>query len=300
MQEIANLNRFYKRQNKLFFEYGPGGMPYAKIRTERARATIAMYGGQLVSYRPASSEHDLFYLSKYSLYHQGKAIRGGIPICWPWFGDDPTSQGKQAHGFARNIFWQVEDVHIRDNVVTIKLEMQSSSTTKQWWRHDFKLTKVLTIGDELTITLTTENKGWRNMTLSEALHSYFMIGDINQASVVGLDQVEYLDKTQNFAQFRQIGDIKVESEFDRIYLDTPNTVKVIDPVLNRQIHIEQSGAQNFVVWNPWHKAQSMADVQDVAYQNFICVETANALPGSIVIPAKQTHSMQVKYRLSEL
>lgn len=300
VQDIASLNRFYSRPNKIFFEEGPNGFPLAKIRTKWSRATIAMYGGQLVSFKPVSCEQDLFYLSEKAIYQQGKAIRGGVPLCWPWFGDDPDAMGRQAHGFARNLFWEVLDTRIQNDVVTITLGMDSSVTTKQWWPHDFKLRKTLTIGESLSISLTTENCGGVTMPLSEALHSYFLVGDISQVAVSGLDKVDYLDKTRGFAEFRQQGDIRVDAECDRVFLETANHVWINDASLNRQIEIEHQGAGNFVVWNPWDKAADLADMPDQDYQQFICVETANALANSVLIEPGNTHTMSVSYTINPL
>jgi glucose-6-phosphate 1-epimerase len=297
-QDVASLNRFYSRHKKLFFEEGPNGFPLLKIRTERARATVAMYGAQLVSYKPGHSAHDLFYLSEQAIYQPGKAIRGGVPLCWPWFGDDPDGKGRQAHGFVRNMFWELLDTRIYDNVVIATFGMESNKETKKkWWKQDFKLQKTMTLGDDLTISLTTENTGKKPLTLSEALHSYFLIGDINQTTVAGLDSCLYLDKTMGFAQEQQHGDIKVKAEYDRIFIDSPNAVVINDPVLERRILVKHSGAENFVIWNPWDKAASMADLPDDGYQQFLCVETANALANCVTVQPGESHTMEVHYEI---
>jgi glucose-6-phosphate 1-epimerase len=300
-QDVASLNRFYSRYKRIYFEEGPGGFPLAKIRTEKASATVAMYGGQLVSYKPAHAEHDLFYLSEQAIYQQGKAIRGGVPLCWPWFGDDPEGEGRQAHGFVRNMFWELLDTRIYDEVVHATFGMESTKLTKKnWWQHDFKLQKKLTIGEDLTIELTTENCGNKPLTLSEALHSYFLIGDVDQVAVCGLDGTDYLDKTQGFAQLRQEHDVTIDKEYDSIFIEAPNSAIIHDPVLSRKINIQHDGAENFVIWNPWDKAANMADLPDEDYKKFICVETANALANTIRVEPGKTHTMKVQYDIKDI
>ena len=298
MQELNTLNRIYGREDKVRFVDGPSGMPLIEILTDRAQAKLALYGGQVLSFKPASAEHDLFYLSKNAVYQQGKAIRGGVPVCWPWFGDDPGALGRQAHGFARNLFWDVLDSQIHDDNVEITLGLESTATSKQWWPSEFRLRKKIHIGDSLNISLTTENKGEIPFSISKALHSYFRVGSIQQTHVSGLDGVDYLDKTLGFAKQKQKGDITANRETDRVYLDAPRNVSIIDRVLRRRIDIEHDGADNFVVWNPWDKAAAFDDMSAHDYEQFICVETANAIANSVIIAPGASHHMQVSYRIS--
>jgi glucose-6-phosphate 1-epimerase len=301
-QSVANLNRVYSRHNKLFFEEGPSGFPLAQIRTERGSATLAMYGAQLIGFKPAHSEHDLFYLSDDAVYQAGKAIRGGAPLCWPWFGADPDDAGHQAHGFVRNMFWELLDTRIHDNVVSATFGIESSHVTHhEWWDHDFKLRKTITVGDELTVSLTTENLDDQPLRMSEALHSYLLVGDVTKARVKGLEKTAYLDKTLDFSQDIQQGDITISEEFDRIYLESPHKVELIDPSLNRKVTVQQQGAENFVVWNPWQeKAKQLADMPDADFNSFLCIETANALDYAVTIPAGHSHTMQVNYKIEQL
>ena len=297
MQDLNTLNRIFGREDNIQFIEGPKGMPLIKVATAKADATIALYGGQILSFKPANAEHDLFYLSKKAIYQQGKAIRGGVPVCWPWFGDDPGSLGRQAHGFARNLFWDVLDCQLHNDIVEITLGLDSTATSKQWWPGEFSLRKKVVISDELTISLTTENKGEIPFSISKALHSYFLVGDIRQTRVSGLDGVEYLDKTKGYAQHEQMGDITAEQETDRVYLNAPSKVNIVDASLQRRIEIEHVGADNFVVWNPWDKAEKLTDMPAEDYQQFICVETANAIANSVIVAPGARHVMQANYRI---
>jgi glucose-6-phosphate 1-epimerase len=245
-------------------------------------------------------EHDLFYLSEKAIYQQGKAIRGGVPVCWPWFGEDPSKLGRQAHGFARNLLWNVLDCQLHDDIVEITLGLESTATSKQWWPNEFRLRKKIVIGEQLDIALTTENRGEIPFSISKALHSYFLVGDISQITVVGLDGLDYLDKTLDFSKQTQVGDITPFAETDRVYLASPARVDIIDEALKRQINIEQSGAENIVVWNPWTRASLLNDMDASDYRKFICVETANAIANSVIIAPGASHQMQVKYNVSSI
>lgn len=298
MQNLNYLNRIFGREDKIQFIEGPSGMPLIEVATSRATAKVALYGGQMLSFKPVGADHDLFYLSQTAIYQQGKSIRGGAPLCWPWFGDDPGSLGRQAHGFARNLFWDVLDSQIHDDNVEITLGLESTATSKQWWPSEFRLRKKIHVGDKLSISLTTENKGEIPFSISKALHSYFLVGDINQTRVSGLDGIDYLDKTLDFAKHKQAGDITANKETDRVYLNAPTKVQIVDPALKRRIEIEHNGADNFVVWNPWDKAANLKDMPAEDYEQFICVETANAIANSVIIAPGAAHSMQVSYAIN--
>ncbi|WP_438970050.1 D-hexose-6-phosphate mutarotase [Methylophaga sp.] len=298
MQDLNYLNRIFGREDKIQFVEGPAGMPLIELATARASARVALYGGQILSFKPVGAEHDLFYLSQKAIYQQGKAIRGGAPLCWPWFGDDPGNLGRQPHGFARNLFWEVLDSQIHDDNAEITLGLESTATSKQWWPSEFRLRKKIHVGEKLSISLTTENKGEIPFSISKALHSYFRVGDITQTRVSGLDGIDYLDKTLGFAQHRQAGDIHADKETDRVYLDAPKRVEIIDAMFKRRIEIEHNGADNFVVWNPWDKAATFKDMPAEDYAQFICVETANAIANSVIIAPGAAHNMQVSYSIN--
>ena len=298
MQDIQTLNRIFSRDEQLQFTIGAGDMPFIQVNTAQASATIALHGAQILSFKPHNSSHDLFYLSEESTYQQGKAIRGGVPLCWPWFGDDPVDLGRPAHGFARNLFWEVLDCQLHNDVAEITLGLESTATSKQWWPGEFRLRKKIIISDQLAIALTTENRGEIAFSISQALHSYFLVGDIKQVKIDGLADCDYLDKLQNFASFTQTDtELSVASEVDRVYLNTQQGVSIIDHALHRKIHISHQGADNYVVWNPWQQAASLADMKAQDYQHFLCVESANALANSVIIAPGAAYQIMVNYQL---
>jgi glucose-6-phosphate 1-epimerase len=299
MQNLSELNKQFALAGRVEFVAGVGAMPQILVNTEQAQASIALYGGQVLSYQPAGMD-ELLYLSEQAIFEQGKAIRGGIPVCWPWFGDDPMKIGRQAHGFARNLYWDVLSVVESEHGVQIVLGLHSNATTQQWWQAEFDLKQTITVGASLDIKLITKNTGNSMLTLSEALHSYFKVSDVSQVSVEGLDQIDYLDKTTGFSQQTQHGDIKIEQETDWVFLSGISPLTVVDPALNRKITIQHQGANNAVVWNPWDKAAQLKDMPDADYQAFLCVETANALAESVSLAAGESHTMSVCYQITSL
>lgn len=275
---IEQLNSDYGIADQLRFSSGKGDLPVVEINNSHAQALISVYAGQVLSYRPKSAPEDLMFLSEKAYYQAGKAIKGGIPICWPWFGPDPEGKGRASHGFVRNRLWSVQSTTTTPEQETkVKLGLQDTSETREIWPHAFELSIEITVGTTLSVELSTRNTGDQPFTITQALHTYFKIGDIASVKVAGLEDKEYIDKVDNGTQKHQSGLIAIAEEVDRIYTDVPSALVVEDPALNRKIHIHSTGSQTAIVWNPWiDNAAKMADLADDDYKKFVCVETANA------------------------
>lgn len=298
MQDIENLNRQFALANSLNFVAGPNGTVMINIETPAATAQICTYGAQVLSFKPSMVDEDLLFLSPQSAYGDGKAIRGGVPICWPWFGDDPSGYGRPAHGFARNQVWQVIKTGQADNgAVSVMLQLLPNEVSRKYWHCEFKLQFTITVGDSLSMALTTENTDMESFVISQALHTYFNIGDIENLHLRGLDNYHYLDKTLNFDQKLQQGDVNFVAETDRIYLQSPEQLFIEDAALNRRVVIQSQGSQTTVVWNPWNKAVTLSDMDNDAYQRFICVETANAADDSIELAPGEAHTLTAQYQI---
>lgn len=301
MQDIENLNQQFALVDALTFIDGPNGTVMMDIKTPQAEAKICTYGAQVLSFKPAASHEDMMFLSPQSAYGDGKAIRGGVPICWPWFGNDPSGHGRPAHGFARNQVWQVIDTQQTDEgTVSVRLQLLPSEQSHQYWHCQFALQLTVTIGDSLKMALTTENRDHESFVISQALHTYFNIGDIEKLHLRGLDNYHYLDKTLNFTEKLQQGDVRFYTETDRIYLHSPEQLFIEDEALKRRIVIESHGSHTTVVWNPWNKVVILKDMLTDAYQRFICVETANAADDSIELAPGDSHTLYAEYRMLDL
>ena len=297
--QTKNLNKNYGITDQLVFTTDQSDFIYANIQTAQASATISLYGGQVLSYKPANASDDLLFLSEQAYYKKGKAIKGGIPICWPWFGADPEDKGRPAHGFARNSEWAVLETAVEKNgSIRLSLELKLNDTTRKLWEGDISARLDVVVGDNLALTLTTFNNSKDEMQLTQALHTYFNVGDSTQVSVTGLEGKTYLDKADGGGERIQQGPVTISGEVDRIYTDINNDLVIHDPVLDRKIRIQSSGSASAVVWNPWKEiAAEMGDLGDTDYLRMLCVETTNAGPDIVTIAPGDPYKLSAVYRV---
>lgn len=279
---------------------GNGGLPMINVSNDHADAVISVYAGQVLSFTPKGAA-DVLFVSDKAYYAEGKAIKGGVPICWPWFGADPEGKGRPAHGFMRNRMWsEWETRENADGSTTVILDVESSPETLAIWPYAFRVAMEITVGKTLQLALVTRNTGDAAFTITQAMHTYFAVGDIAQTTVTGLEGTQYLDKAAdgNGATKQQDGAISINSEVDRVYLGVPAELAIVDGALNRTIRITSSGNKTAVVWNPWAKiAAGMADLQDDDYTRFVCVETTNAADDVVEVAAGAEFRLVAEYSL---
>ncbi|MFM9912355.1 MAG: D-hexose-6-phosphate mutarotase [Methylophilaceae bacterium] len=300
MSDLVSLNeRFALAGNLSFIEatdYLGNSLAIARIQNVHASADIAIQGAQILTYEP-ENDAPVIWLSPHAKFIAGKAIRGGVPVCWPWFGNHETETSYPAHGFARNLAWNVlgSDA-LEDGSTRLVFELQSNDTAKMQWPFEYHLRYVVTVGATLSVELITKNIGSSPFVISEALHTYLVIGDIEKTAVTGLADTEYLDKVDGFKRKTQSGDIKIRSEVDRVYLNTAADCVIEDSKLNRRIRISKSGSQTTVVWNPWaEKTVQMGDLGNEGYRGFVCVESANAAENALTLTPGESHTLRVTY-----
>ncbi|HHJ17521.1 MAG TPA: D-hexose-6-phosphate mutarotase [Gammaproteobacteria bacterium] len=296
---ITELNSNHAIPGQLEFIPGKGEFPMARIDNGKARALVSVYAGQVLSFQPSNQAHDLLFLSDAAYYRQGKAIKGGIPVCWPWFGPDPEGRGRPAHGFVRNRPWTVRATEtLADGDARIILGMADSDETRAIWPHAFDLSLHVTVGDGLRVELLTRNTGDQPFTITQALHSYFGVGAIGQVQVLGLEDTDYLDKAGDGSRHTQAGAVRFDKEVDRIYLDVQPGLVIDDAAFARRISITSAGSHTAVVWNPWADiSQKMGDLGDDDYRRFVCVETANAAADTIEVRPGGEHRLVADYRM---
>ncbi len=284
---IEQLNTDLAVTGQLEFVEGKGGLIQARIKNDLGEAVISTYAAQVLSYKPAGDGEDLLFVSEAAYYQEGKATKGGIPVCWPWFGPDPQDKGRGGHGFVRNRQWQVMGSNaLEDGSTRLVLGLDSNYDTLAIWPHAFELRMEFIVGATLSIGLITLNEGSEPVDITQGLHSYFRVGDISQASVMGLEGSSYIDKMDESAEKTQDGPVRIAGEVDRIYTGVEGDLVVDDPVLGRRIRIASQGSRSAVVWNPWiDTTKAMGDLQDDDYQRMLCVETTNAGPDVVNIPA---------------
>jgi glucose-6-phosphate 1-epimerase len=271
------LNEQFAIAEHITFTASAAGLPIAEIRNSYAAASVAVQGGHVISYQP-HGQQPVLWVSRLSVFEPGKTIRGGIPVCWPWFGTHPTDPSKPFHGFVRAAMWQVRGTSVGPaDATVIRLGLTESDESLALWPHAFDLEIVVTVGAQLHVELIARNPGKEPFVCGGALHSYYTIGDARRIAIHGLDGRDYLDKVENFKRKTQHGPVTIEGETDRIYLDTDAACVIDDPALGRRIEIAKAGSRTTVVWNPWaEKAKQIADFEDQEYLSMVCVETANA------------------------
>lgn len=279
---------------------GNGGLPKVHITTPQVSGDIYLHGAHVTSWKPSGAEEVLF-LSSQSRWEHGRAIRGGVPICFPWFGgksDDPTAP---AHGFVRTKEWRLESISQVGGAVTVSMFTESDESTNRWWPADFRLVYRATFGPELGLELQMCNTGRTTLRFEEALHAYQRVGDIQQARLRGLDGIPYLDKTDSNRKKMQYGEIAITAETDRIYLDTAGAIELDDPVINRATHVLKENSRTTVVWNPWiNKAQALSDLRDDEWTQMICIESSNVSDFAVDLAPGQQHTMKAVVRVTNL
>ena len=269
-----------------------------EITTPWSSAEIYLHGAQVTHFKK-NNEPPLLFLSQCSCFAPGQPIRGGIPIIFPWFGK-PADKDSQ-HGFARIRDWELKEMAMApDGTVNVHLRMPEWIDSP-----DSPVCSVecrVTVNVALTVELVIINCAGREFTFENCLHTYFTVGDIGAVSIAGLKGVDYLDQVAGFARkTERRGAIRISSEVDRIYLDTPDTVELRDRSLRRTIRVEKEGSASTVVWNPWvAKAKAMQDFGDGEYQQMVCVESGNVAANKIKLAPGQTSRLKLKLSSAKL
>ncbi|MGD0964216.1 MAG: D-hexose-6-phosphate mutarotase [Candidatus Acidiferrales bacterium] len=296
---IAGSDRRFELPGTAHIVEGNGGLTKVRITSAKAVGEVYLLGANVTSWKPAGREEVLF-VSSQSRWEDGRAIRGGVPICFPWFGGKADDPKAPAHGFVRTKAWQLESIARVGDAVRVSLFTESGEDTKGWWPAEFRLVYRATFDSELTLALELTNIGTTALRFEEALHAYHRVGHIEKARVRGLDAVHYFDKTDS-REKTQHGDIAIVSETDRVYLDTSNTIELDDPSLRRRTRVTKENSSTTVVWNPWaEKAHSLSDLADDEWMRMICIETSNVSGDSVALAPGQQHTMKAVVRVEDL
>ncbi len=298
MPALDELNRRFGIVDTLRFEELSSGFIVARVSNAFGTASIALQGAHVMTWQPRGQQ-PVIWLSEQAKFAPGKSIRGGVPVCWPWFGPHATDPKFPGHGFARTVPWELIDIEaLPDGRMHLVFEIIQNDATRAQWPHPSRARSIITVGQELEVQLVTTNTGTEPFQLGQALHTYFQVGDIRQVTLHGFDGCEYIDKVADGARKQQQGPVTFTQETDRIYLDTYGYCEIRDPVLNRSILITATGSRSTVVWNPWtEKAEKMGDLGPDGYLKMVCVETANAAEDVVVLKPNQEHVMAAQCRL---
>jgi glucose-6-phosphate 1-epimerase len=279
------------------------GLQYLEIDNQFATAKIALQGGHVMHWQPKTEKYPVLWLSDHARYVKGRSIRGGIPICWPWFGAHPTDSTLCPHGFARVIPWEIIDADSTYTGATrIALQMQQTPEAKRQLSYPYNLTLMLTIGRRLRIELATTNLSEHPFVIGEAFHTYLNISDTEKIKITGLQECVYADKMRKYERHVENGYLKFNGEFDRMFLNHTSDCVIHDAGYNRLIRVAKSGSNSTVVWTPGaEKAHAMGDMGDGdEWRKMICVESTNAMENSVVINPTRTHLLTAEYNVEAL
>ena len=272
-----------------------------RLTTAHAELLIAQQGAQILSYQRVG-DPPLLWLSEDAIFRQGKSVRAGVPVCWPWFGNlqrNPASvqamySGSEApaHGLARTRDWQLLAADQQGEGLRVTFSLPQAQGELPGWAHDVELTLVLELGDDLKLTLTSRNQGEQPVTLSQALHSYFAVSDVRQVQVEGVEGLNYIETLADWETRPQQGALTFAGETDRIYLATPQRLSIVDAHWQRRITLASSGSRSAVIWNPWtDRARELADMADDGWQRMLCIETANVWDDVVELKPGASHSL---------
>ena len=293
MMELKEMNSRYAIGEQLRFAAGQGGLPVAEFRNASATATVGVYGGHVMQFQPHDTR-PVLSMSAHSRFEEGQAIRGGIPVCWPWFGACPADPKGPSHGFVRRQMWQVAGTGaLSDGEHWLLLRIADDPKTREFWPHAFELNLRVTVGRTLSVELIAHNTDNEPVTITAALHTYFNISAAAGITIRGLEGCEYIDTVGVRTRRVQEGEIAIRGETDRIYLDTTGPCTILDPGFGRRIVVAKTGSRSTVVWNPWiAKSLRLQDFGAEEYHTMVCIETANADSDARTLAPGGSHRLQ--------
>jgi glucose-6-phosphate 1-epimerase len=274
-----------------------------RIRHADAELVISQQGAQVLSYQPAG-QAPLIWLSEQATYQRGQSVRGGVPVCWPWFGDlsrnppavqtlVPEPSSAPFHGGVRTLDWQLQ--LLAPDADGISLEFRCPAPTSAAnWPAALELELHIRLDQRLSISLISHNSGSQPLTISQALHSYFAVSDIRQVEVEGLAGCRYIETLEDWQTRQQSGPLSFSGETDRIYQELPSILSIRDPGWQRRLCLESHGSRSAVLWNPWiDKAQRLSSFAADAWQQMLCIETANVWDDCVQLAAGASHNLGV-------
>lgn len=260
------------------------------IRTAVCDAEIALQGAQVLSWRP-KGQADLLWCAALPAAHTGKAIRGGIPVCWPWFGPHASNSKLPQHGLVRTIDWRLIATETRADDVHVIFETTAETS---------ELRLAITVGARLSLELSTRNIGAYPLAITEALHTYFRVGDACLVGIHGLDGCRYRDNTDGGRDKIFTGVMSMTRETITLFDVAPDAAEIEDRVLGRRITILRRGGRSTIAWHPGANVAALNDVASGAEKNFVCVESGNIGSSGIVIAPGDVHRLTVQYEIVAL
>lgn len=258
---------------------------FINLSNKLAECKISLFGGNIVSYRPKNQEKDVFWLGDFNKFDNVSAIRGGVPICWPRFGEEELNSHFPRHGFARISNWAVKNVSVDDS----KMEVELSLIPDEKYKINVIANLFIKITDKLEYTLETINNGDEVFEFSEALHAYFNIGSLDDTEIKGLENHQYKSSLDDKI-YTQKENLKIKSEFDSAFINHKDPIEIIDKKLNRTISINKTNSNTTIVWNPNKDYPEMSPNQ---HKNFVCIEPANQDASFVQLKPNEKHRISM-------
>lgn len=273
-------------QSSELFPQLDGSLPVLVIDNPLSRTVVALQGAHVLSFVPAGGR-DMFWQSPKCVMKKGQPIRGGIPLCLPWFG--PSPKGFPMHGFARLLPWAIEDVAaLKDGATRLVLSLTDSASTRAMWPHAFLFTLEILAGRDLKLTLSAHNAGADPARFEFAYHTYFDVGDVAKAAVTGLEGCTYEDREDNNARKRQTGPVTIARTTTQLYFDVPAVQRIASPAATYRI---ESDGKCCMVWNAGDNDKNVPDLGAGNHKGYLCVERADAVERAVTIAAGEIYAM---------
>jgi len=288
---VAELNARFGAPGRIVFHDGFAGYPEAVVANRYGTAEVALLGANVLSYRPTGHAPVIFRPAKRD-YNRGDSFHGGIPICWPQFGNR-FSKDLPQHGFARKMVFEVRGTEYTEEKTELTLGLRSDGETRKLWNHDFDLELTITVSMKLNLKLVTRNTGAEPFDFSCGFHPYFLVRERDAVTVRGLDGMTYFNGLTGEDEVRQNGDLRMDHETDHIF-SLPAAPKhefaIVDDGLRRAVALVSSGNAKTVVWNPGAEGK-LADFQPEDWKKFVCVEPVSDWPGGGTLAPGATHEL---------
>ena len=280
-------------------ETGPGGLARVRVTGRSGEAEIYLHGAHVTAWNPVG-QAPVLWMSRASQFRPDAPLRGGVPLCFPWFGAHPTNPHAPAHGFARLVEWSLlEAGEVGDDVMLMFHLADSRQTRSGAWPHRFEASYTVTVGARLTLELQVTNVDAETVTYEEALHTYLAVSDIRDVGITGLEGAVYVDRLAGPEPRRDSTPIRFTGETDRIYADTGATTTFDDHAGRRAMTLRKAGSRTTVVWNPWRdKAAAMSDFGDDEWTHMVCVEASNVRDAAVRLEPGARHTMTATLEVS--
>ena len=298
--DLAQLNEHFSLPGVLIFQATASGLIYANITTPHATAIVYLQGAHVTTWQPKGHQPAIF-VSRKSDFAPGKAIRGGVPIAFPWFAARHDGKSGPSHGFARIQDWTLAFAALAGDDLHLTFTLGPTEISRNLGYDNFRLGYQLTIGRALTMQLTVVNDATVPLVFEEALHAYYAVSDIHEITIAGLEGATYLDKNDNLRSRIQQGAITITEPTDCVYLNTTGTCVLQDAGGKRSITVAKIGSNTTVVWNPWESgAQKLTDMDPTEWHEFVAIETVNAAVNTVTLAPGAKHVMEAHVAVEEV